>query len=425
MRFKQARTGVDLGRTRTGTGRGRWKVLSAALLVPSLLVVAGSASSATTSSTGTVGATGVALQAHSVASEPLSWFTARLAADYSLSTVGSTPTSAPAHHAGKNIWVISCGQASTGCSLPTANAVTSGKLLGWKMTSCDGNFGIADAYDTCIRSAIAAGAQGVEIVSTDCNQAYTGMLALKAKGIPLVGSEGFECSEPLGYISNQKVFTGNILYTKQYPSPKALNFQAGRAAADYLVVHDHGNVRVINTDFSVVAGEYADLGFVNELAHCATCKLLTTIKYSPPDTPAGGTFQTEFASALAKYPNANAAYNWPDAIVNQDGMISAVDSVGKRSSFCIVTSQDSAGPTNDQAIANGNAQCADGAVDVVWNGYALTDEMIRALDKAPMAYEGMGPILISKGHNLGKLGVNWAYPGVNVVAAYKKIWGVK
>ena len=75
-----------------------------------------------------------------------------------------------------------------------------------------------------------------------------------------------------------------------------------------------------------------------------------------------------------------------------------------------MTSQDSGGPTNDSAIAAGNAQCADGAVDVVWNGYALTDEMIRALDKAPMAYEGMGPILISKGHNLGKLGVNWSYP---------------
>ncbi len=421
MGFKQSRTVADMGRTRTRMNGGRWRVLSAALLIPSLLVVAGGVSSATSS-------IAHATASHAVTpSEPLSWFKARLAADYSLTTVGTTPSSAPAHKAGENIWVISCGQASTGCSGPTANAVASGKLLGWKMTSCDGNFGIADAYDTCIRSAIAAGATGVEIVSTDCNQAYTGMLALKAKGIPLVGSEGFECSEPLGYISNKSVFTGNILYTKAYPTAKALNIQAGRAAADYLVVHDNGNVRVINTNFSVVAGEYADKGFVDELSYCKTCKILTTINYSPPDTPAGGTFQTEFASALAKYPTANAAYNWPDAIVNQDGMISAVNSVGKRSSFCIVTSQDSGGPTNDQAIAAGNVQCADGAVDVVWNGYALTDEMIRALDKAPMAYEGMGPILISKGHNLGKVGVNWSYPqgDASIISAYKKIWGVK
>ena len=421
MGLLRSRTGVDSGRTRTGMGGGRWKVISAALLIPSLLVVAGGASSATASSThATVSHT-------ATPSEPLSWFKARLAADYSLKTVGTTPTSAPAHKAGEKIWVISCGQASTGCSGPTANAVAAGKLLGWKMTSCDGNFGIADAYDTCIRSAIAAGANGVDTVSTDCNQAYSGMLALKAKNIPLVGSEGFDCSEPLGYISTKSVFTGNILYTKAYPTAKALNIQAGRAAADYLVVHDNGNVKVINSDFSVVAGEYADKGFVDELSYCKTCKILTTINYSPPDTPAGGTYQTEFASALAKYPTANAAYNWPDAIVDEDGQISAVDSVGKRSTFCIVTSQDSGGPTNDSAIAAGNAQCADGAVDVVWNGYALVDEMIRALDKAPMAYEGMGPILISKGHNLGKLGVNWAYPSgdASIIASYKTIWGVK
>ena len=66
---------------------------------------------------------------------------------------------------------------------------------------------------------------------------------------------------------------------------------------------------------------------------------------------------------------------------------------------------------------------------MVWNGYALIDEVIRALDKQPSAYEGAGPLLISKGHNLGALGVNWAYPNAGkddskVVADYKKIWGI-
>jgi hypothetical protein len=191
-------------------------------------------------------------------------------------------------------------------------------------------------------------------------------------------------------------------------------------------VHDNGNVNVINTQFSVVAGEYADLGFLQELAKCQTCKVLDTIKYSPPDTPAGGTFQTEFAAALTAYPTANAAYNWPDAIVDEDGMIQAVDAIGKQSSFCIVTSQDSGGPTNDAAMAAGNAQCADGAVDVVWNGYTLTDEMIRALDHQNSTYEGLGPLLISATRNNGKPGKNWTYPGGDgpIVAKYKKIWGL-
>lgn len=423
MGFIGSRTGAEVHRTRSITGKGRWKFLVATLLIPASVLVAGGVSSATA----THQTTGHASKTAHVQYEPISWFQQQLTKDYSLSTAGSPPTTAPAHKSNENIWVISCGQASTGCALPTANAVASGKLLGWKVTSCDGNFGIADAYDGCIRSAIAAGATGVEIVSTDCNQAYSGMLELKAKGIPLVGSEGFDCSDKLGYISTKSVFTGNILYTKAYPTARALNEQAGRAAADYLVVHDNGNVSVINTQFSVVAGEYADLGFLQELAKCQTCKVLDTIKYSPPDTPAGGTFQTEFAAALAAYPTANAAYNWPDAIVDEDGMIQAVDSVGKSSTFCIVTSQDSAGPTNDAAMTAGNAQCADGAVDVVWNGYALTDEMVRALAHKPMAYEGMGPLLISAGHNIGTAGQNWAYPGgdAKIVATYKKAWGIK
>jgi ribose transport system substrate-binding protein len=423
MSLKGSRSGADLGRARSGMGKGRWKMLAATLIIPASVLVAGSVGSAATTHHAATNATKTA----HVTYEPMSWFKTQLAKDYSLASVGNFPTSTPAHKKGKKVWVISCGQASTGCALPTANAVASGKLLGWKMTSCDGNFGIADGYNNCIHSAIAAGADGVEVVSTDCNQAYTGMLQLKALGIPLVGSEGFECSEPLGYISNQKVFTGNILYTKAFPTAKALNLQAGREAADYLVVHFNGNVQAINTNFSVVAGEYADLGFVQELSKCQTCKILTTINYSPPDTPAGGTFQTEFASALAANPTANSAYNWPDAIVNEDGMIQAVSSIGKSSTFCIVTSQASAGPSNLQAIAAGNSQCADGAVDVVWNGYAMTDEMIRAFAHAPMAYEGMGPLLISKGHNLGDITQNWRYPfpKFNPVATYKKLWKVK
>ena len=426
MRFKGSRASTETQRARSTAGKGSWKIFLATLIIPASILVSGGASSAT--STHQV-ATHSTVTAHATQYEPLSWFKAQLVKDYAIATAGTPPTTAPAHKKGENVWIISCGQASTGCAEPTANAITAGKDLGWKMTTCDGNFGIANGYNVCIEKAIAAGANAVAVVSTDCNQAYAGMLQLKADHIPLVGSEGFDCSNALGYISKKSVFTGNIMYTKEYPTALALNEEAGREAADYLVVHDNGNVNVINSDFSVVAGEYADLGFVQELAKCQTCHIVDTIKYTPPDTPAGGTYQTEFAAALAAYPTANAAYNWPDAIVDEDGQISAVDSVGKGSTFCIVTSQDSGGPTNDQAIASGNAQCADGAVDVVWNGYGLIDEVVRALAGKPSALEGMGPLLISKGHNLGTLGVNWAYPNAGkgdakIIADYKKIWGL-
>ena len=98
MSFNSKRVGARSSRVGKGFLGGQWKVALVALLLPMSMFVASSS--------------GAAPKAHAVTHEPVSWFKTQLAADYSLSTAGLPPTTAPAHKKGEKVWVISCGQAS-------------------------------------------------------------------------------------------------------------------------------------------------------------------------------------------------------------------------------------------------------------------------------------------------------------------------
>ena len=89
----------------------------------------------------------------------------------------SPPTAAPSPSNNVNLWIISCGQASEGCSGPSAAAKTAAQKLGWKVTVFDGNFGTGDAYNGGLRQAIAAHATAIITVGVDCNLAKTGYQA--------------------------------------------------------------------------------------------------------------------------------------------------------------------------------------------------------------------------------------------------------
>jgi ribose transport system substrate-binding protein len=408
------------------SGRGQRNARSGlALILPLAVLVTGIAACGTSSSSGSDSSPAAGSSTTASASgkyEPLSWFQARLAQDYSPAVVGTPPSSAPAHKPGLNVWTISCGQESAGCSGPAAATVAAGRLLGWNVKVCDGDFGIGGAIGNCIQQAIAAKAAAVISISLSCNQAHAAMLELKAKHIPLIGSDAFDCNDPDGYVGSQSVFTDSIEFTKAAPTAADLNEAIGSADADYLVAHYNGQVKVIDLAFQVPGAEYANTGFLAELAKCQTCQVVDTIKYSPADT-ADGNLKNEFASALAAYPTANSVFDWSDAIADQNGYVASIDSVGKQSSFCLVTAQDSAGPVNDQYMNDGNGQCADGGQDSEWLGYSAIDEVLRAVNGQPAALEGEGPLLISKGHNIPAGNGAWHYD-YNYIAAYKSAWGV-
>ena len=246
-----------------GRSRPRMLLLCAALGTLSVLLGAcGSSNAASTSSSGS-----------GSASINLAPFEKALQADYK-GHFTAPPTSAPPHKSGINLWVISCGQASEGCSQPVANAKEAAQVLGWKATVFDGNFGIGDAYNNGIRQAIAAHAQAIITIGVNCNQAKSGYQAAKAAGIVVVGADSYDCTDPK-VNDGSNLFSATVKFTPQIPSAGANEYEDGVAKADWIIVHTKGQAQVIDTNFAgLTGGEYLNEGFVHEMAKCKTCKIV-------------------------------------------------------------------------------------------------------------------------------------------------------
>lgn len=392
-----------------GRSRPRLLLLCAALGTLSVLLGAcGSSNAASSSSSGS-----------GSASINLAPFEKALQADYK-GHFTAPPTSAPPHKSGVNLWIISCGQASEGCSQPVANSKQAAQALGWKATVFDGNFGIGDAYNSGLRQAIAAHAQAIITIGVNCNQAKSGYQAAKAAGIVVVGADSYDCTDPK-VNDGSNLFSATVKFTPQIPSAGANEYEDGVAKADWIIVHTKGKAQVIDTNFAgLTGGEYLNAGFVHEMAKCTTCKIVKAISFSPQDT-SDGTLKQEFASALAQYPQANAAVNISDGIIIQDGFAQAIQSAGRTQTLALVGTEGYA--PNIALIRGQNGEAADTPFDSNWLGWGAVDTVLRLLDHKPAGYEGMGVQVIDPTHHLPAAGQSYSAP-VNYQELYKKAWGV-
>jgi ribose transport system substrate-binding protein len=331
------------------------------------------------------------------------------------------PTTAPRYDKPVNAWIISCGQASEGCALPTAAMKAAAQALGWKTTVVDGNFGIADAYNAAFRQAVAAGANVILETAIDCDQAKTGLQAAKAAGVVVVGADAFDCTDPMVHAGTQNLMSATELFNKYTPTTAATEEARGRARADWIIVHTHGQAKVINLVFAgLTDGLYQNEGFVDEMRKCATCQIVDTIDYTPADT-SNGTLKQAFASALAKYPDANAAPITDDGIVQSADLAQVVQSAGRADSFCLVSGGGYA--INNELIRQGRGECAEVTFDVSWLGWGAVDEALRLLAGQPVVPEGLGVQLYDASHGLPAPGQNYAAP-IDYKALYLKAWGV-
>lgn len=394
------------------------RLLTPCIAISGLALVLAACSSGGSSSSGSTssGSSGPAASS----STSLAPFEQALQADYK-GHFTAPPSTAPKPPKNMNLWIISCGQASAGCADPVANSKEAAQLLGWKATVFDGNFGIGDAYDTGIRQAIAAHANAIIVLGVNCNQAKSGFQAAKAAGIPIIGANSYDCSDPQ-VNDGSDLFTATVKYTPEYSGGAgSIEYADGVAKADWIIVHTNGQAKVINTDFAgLTGGVYMNQGFVAEMAKCKTCQIVKTITYSPPDT-SNGNLKNAFSSAVVQYPQANAAVNISDGIVLPNDFPQAIQSAGRTSSFCIVSTEGYAAAT---ALIRGNdGICAETPFDSNWLGWGAVDTVIRVLDHQPAVYEGMGVQVIDATHNLPASGVDYKAP-VNYKADYEKAWGV-
>jgi ribose transport system substrate-binding protein len=344
-------------------------------------------------------------------------FEAALAAGYKGTSV-APPATSPAPKKNVTAWIISCGQSAPGCSYVVAGAVQAANALGWKTRVFDGEFGANGLYNTGIRQAIAAHATVILPIGIDCDEARPAYLAAKAAGIPLVSINSYDCNSPL-INDGSPVFTADMEYNPQTPTPAVFSQNLGKLQADWLIVQSKGKAQVVDFNLSAVTGlQEEQVGFNNELAKCSGCKILAQVSVSPPDE-ANGVAAKEFASTLTKYPQATAIWTSDDSLIDAANVPEAVASAGRLSTLEVLGIQGFA--ANLTLIRENRGQSLAVAYDPYRFGWAAMDEANRVLNGQPAVPEGIGIQIIDATHNLPAAGQNWVDP-VNYKADYEKAW---
>jgi ribose transport system substrate-binding protein len=324
------------------------------------------------------------------------------------------PTNGPAAQKGKNVWVISCGEAYYGCHLATEEVKKAAAVLDWKTTITDGKAS-PQVASGLIRQAIAAKADGVIIFSFDCPGIKSALLAAKSASIPVVNSFGLDCDDP-AFGSQAKQFT-----VTSYPAPVEFWQEWSRDRARYLIQRTNGKVTVLNvhpTDQRI--HQYADQAFQSELAKCKGCKVIDVpFTFSQVPNP----FTQIVRNAVLAHPEANAISNAIDATLDL-GYKSVVQAAKAKNPDMIVNGGDGS-PTSLEMIK-------EGLLDVsvfqtfAYNAWAVADSMNRVFagedPKEIAALKGSGWQWVDKAH-LSSVPSLPFMGSVDFVSGYKKLWG--
>ena len=345
---------------------------------------------------------------------------ARIAKYYVSKDAVGKPKTTPKPPKNQNIWVISCDQTLTGCSLPAASIKKAASVLGWKTTIFDGHSNPAE-YANGVSQAVAAGADAIVLDSTDCAFAKAPLQQAKAKGIVIYGYDVIDCSDP-GAGSGPKLldYTGLPTGYKTYPQ---FIRDWGRVKADYVIAKTNGKANVITwTEKDILSINYEGQAIIDEFKKCAGCNIVANVDFTLADFANNGVF-TKFQTALTQHPEANATATLYDVTILA-AAAPALSAAGKAGKFMVAGGEGY--PPNIALIRQG-VQTSAFAFDITDVGYPTVDALIRLLAHKKPVDEHVGFTLIDKQHNLNKIPTSGPAKDLwtgffNDAAYYTKLW---
>jgi len=328
------------------------------------------------------------------------------------------PSSGPAPAKGKNLWWISCGQQSPECATKTAAAKEATEAIGWTFHLADAALGANGAYDTTVKTAIAAKADVIVQDAFSCSRNKAALTEAKNAGILVLGIETLDCQAADG---SPDLFTVPFIYNSVMKDGSDYWKEFGRFAADAVMVKDGPNAKVITTFGSgdhqfELMGE----GYKNEIAKCSGCTTITNVDWQIADLTPNGPWITALRDQLTKHPEATTVY-LPFAFLatslsgaqamREAG--STAKGIGGFGSFDLM-----------DAIRAGQWDTATSAYDLDWIGWGAVDAINRAFNGQPAVPEGIGYVLVDKDHNLPATAGKDYHTTIDFKTIYKKSWGV-
>ncbi|MDX6623398.1 MAG: ribose transport system substrate-binding protein [Solirubrobacterales bacterium] len=327
---------------------------------------------------------------------------------------GPLPTEPAKAPPGKDVWILSCAEAASGCQTITAGIKEAAEEVGWKTTVVDGA-GDVTKWNSAVDQARVAGADAFFAVSVDCAPIKQALERAKASGMITEGVSDYDCSDPLEG-GTEPLFTH--VFEGPFKGPESwakLGEAGGGLQAAWDIVNIEGDKKAIQfTSQDVAVTQYISKGF-EENFDCPECEIVGEVPFQL--TELGATLTQKAQTAMLKYPDANimappydpVSENIAAAIVNS-GKVGSITNTGLLAS-----------PPNIDLIRSGRGQEMSVGWDSRWFGWAAVDDVIRLFNGQEPVYSGWDQGIVDK-DNLPE-GDTYVAP-VDYISNYKKLWGL-
>ncbi|MBN8993643.1 MAG: sugar ABC transporter substrate-binding protein [Rhizobiales bacterium] len=269
------------------------------------------------------------------------------------------------------VTAITCLSILHGCVSPTVGLQNAGKELGWDVTVVDGG-GNPRQQNSAILDAVSAGANVVVLVAVDPAAVQLGLKAAKDANVLVVsGSNGIDSPNPV-----VKPADGALGVAFDVgPNYAAL----GNSAAEWIIKDSDGKANIaIFSDKEFPSVLAFEAGLLEGLKKCTGCVV------SPQQYFTGNQVGATLAQMTVGYLRANPDTNYiftpfDPAAGTQVPAIAQAGLADKVKLISVLGDQQ-----NLDFIRKGMVQVADAAYDNEYMGWAIADQIIRALNKQPL-----------------------------------------
>jgi ribose transport system substrate-binding protein len=313
--------------------------------------------------------------------------------------------------AGVNFYVISCGQSSTSCVLPTEAMMAAAQAAGWSAHMADGKLSPA-GFAAAIRQAIAGGADVIVPVGFGCAAAQAAFKEAHDAGILIVGGGGPDDCDP-------KLWGSERLWLKDLDGVPMWN-AFGSLAADWAFGTTKGEVKAITlTGTTNPWGKWMEDGFAKELTELGSGTVVANVDVSDPEA-ANGSFIQKVTTALLAHPDANVLHvpqgGWLSA-----GLYQAIVQSGRTNLTVVTSLADASTMDTIRGGSQNGIQLGAVAQAFAWGAWGSVDTAIRLLAGQQPMYIGESMQAVDAEKNLPKSG---PYNGsIDWKAKFLASWG--
>ncbi|HEU4393573.1 MAG TPA: substrate-binding domain-containing protein [Solirubrobacterales bacterium] len=316
---------------------------------------------------------------------------------------------------GKNVWVISTGQAIEAAVNATKAMEEAGRTLGWDVTVFDGRFDSSRQL-TGIEQALTDRADGIVLVYIDCPPIRAALQQAQAAGVAVVGIQSQECESPL--------LDHVIRYGGHRDFATYLSHGFGGTQAKWVIAKTRGEAKTIvtvETDLFSSRVTY-DPGITAEFAKCRTCEIVDTVEFV--GTELGPPLQQKIEQSLNQHPEANSFIAAYDAVMTSGGGAAALRASGRLDQLEVMGGEGSK-PGIELIYGRAGMDACTGT-PTGWEGYEAMMGLARifAGQDPERGDSGIGEQVCDLEHNLPPRGQGYQAP-IDYVAAYRRLWGLR